>query len=113
MLCIALIKLMKFLDSQRDNNGVKWLKNDALFSTPEKMFSFSSQKKYFILLFLHKNICYGYSLDAPQQGAFNEHKQHMFLQWNKKNIYLNDYPCYLEFCFNTWVFWWNWNIYIW
>ena len=37
-------------------------------------------------LFLHKNICYGYSLEGPQRGASNEYPQHMFLWRNKKNI---------------------------
>ena len=29
-------------------------------------------------LFLHKNICCGYSLEVPHQGASNEYPQHMF-----------------------------------
>ena len=36
--------------------------------------------------FLHKNICCGYSLEAPQQGASNEYPQHMFSWRNRKNI---------------------------
>ena len=36
-------------------------------------------------LFLHKNICCLYSLEAPCQGTSNEYKQHMFL-WPNKNI---------------------------
>ena len=34
-------------------------------------------------LFLHENICCGYSLEAPRQGASNEYPQHMF-SWRKK-----------------------------
>ena len=30
-------------------------------------------------LFLYKNICCGYSLEAPRRGASNEYPQHMFL----------------------------------
>ena len=30
-------------------------------------------------LFLHKNVCCGYSLEAPHQGTFNEYLQCMFL----------------------------------
>ena len=30
-------------------------------------------------LFLHENICCGYSLEAPQRGASNEYPQHMVL----------------------------------
>ena len=34
---------------------------------------------------IHKNICCGYSLEAPHQGASNEYPQHMFLWGYKKN----------------------------
>ena len=37
-------------------------------------------------LFLHENICCGYSLEAPRWGASNEYPQHMFSWRNKKNI---------------------------
>ena len=37
-------------------------------------------------LFLHKNICCGYSLEAPRWGTSNEYRQHMFSWRNKKNI---------------------------
>ena len=33
---------------------------------------------------LHKNICCGYSLEAPQWGASNEYPQHMFQRRNQK-----------------------------
>ena len=39
-----------------------------------------------VFLFLYKNICCGYSLEAPHQGASNEYPQHMFLSRNKKTI---------------------------
>ena len=42
----------------------------------------------FLFLFLHKNVCCGYSLEAPHRGASNEYPQHMFLRRNKKNINL-------------------------
>ena len=32
----------------------------------------------FSFLFLHKNICSGYSLEAPLWGAFDEYPKHMF-----------------------------------
>ena len=32
----------------------------------------------FLFLFHHKNICCGYSLEAPHRGASNEYPQHMF-----------------------------------
>ena len=37
-------------------------------------------------LFLHENICCGYSLEVPQRGASNEYPQHMFSLRNKKDI---------------------------
>ena len=37
------------------------------------------------ILFHHKNICCGYSLEAPHWGASNEYPQHMILLRNKKN----------------------------
>ena len=42
-----------------------------------------------IFIFLHKNICCGYSLEAPCKGASIEYPQHMFL-WReeKKSILL-------------------------
>ena len=47
---------------------------------------FSSEKMLISFLFLHENICCGYSLEAPQPGASNEYPQHMFSWRNKKNI---------------------------
>ena len=46
-------------------------------------------KVFISFLFLHGNICCGYSLEAPQRGASNEYPQHMFLWWNMKNICLD------------------------
>ena len=37
-------------------------------------------------LFLNENICCGYSLEAPRQGASIEYPQHMFSLRNKKDI---------------------------
>ena len=37
--------------------------------------------------FSKKNICSGYSLEAPRRGASNEYPQHMFSWKNKKNVY--------------------------
>ena len=49
----------------------------AFFFHPKMLISF---------LFLHENICCGYSLEAPWRGASNEYPQHMFSWRNKKNI---------------------------
>ena len=51
-----------------------------------------------IFLFLHKNIHYGYSLEAPHRGASNEYPQCMFSWKNKKNIntFLVEKEPYLE-----------------
>ena len=40
----------------------------------------------YFFLFLHKNICCGYSLEVPQRGTSNEYPQHTFSWRNKKNI---------------------------
>ena len=47
---------------------------------------FFIRKMLISFLFLNKNICCGYSLEAPRRGASNEYPQHMFSSINKKNI---------------------------
>ena len=50
------------------------------------------KKQLMFFLFLHKNICCWYSLEAPRWGTSNEYPQHMFFLWrNQKNIFL--IPC--------------------
>ena len=49
---------------------------------------FQSKKYINFFLFLHKNICCGYSLEVPQWGTSNEYPQHMFSWRNKENVYL-------------------------
>ena len=49
---------------------------------------FFKPKVLIFFLFLHENICYGYSLEVPQQGISDEYPQHAFLWKNTKNIYL-------------------------
>ena len=49
---------------------------------------FSTKKVSIFFLFLDENICCGYSLETPCQGASNEYPQHMFSSSNKKTIYL-------------------------
>ena len=50
------------------------------------------KKEYFLIimgyffLFLHKNICCGYSLEAPQLGTSNEYPQHTFLYGELEKI---------------------------
>ena len=51
-------------------------------TTPDKR----SHLVSFFFLFLRKNICCGYSLEAPRGGASNEYPQHIFLRRNKKSI---------------------------
>ena len=52
------------------------------------------RKMLISFLFLHENICYGYSLEVPHQGISNEYPQHMFFWRNKKKYYV-DTPSYL------------------
>ena len=63
--------------------------------------------KYFYLIFLHKNICCGYSLEVPHWGTSNEYPQHMFWCRNKKNInkfHMNKAP-YLELYYQLVLGW--------
>ena len=55
-------------------------------------------------LFLYKNICCGYSLEAPRWDASNEYPQHMFLWRNKKDIgiFRMETAPYLLLC-NMWT----------
>ena len=53
-----------------------------------KTLFFFSQKVCIFFLFLNKNICCGYSLEAPQQGASNKYPQHKYLSRNKKTVNL-------------------------
>ena len=68
--------------------------------------------RYIVLLFLDKNICCGYSLEAPRWGASNEYPQYMFLSRIKKNIdtFLLKKAPYQELC---WVViapnFWSWG----
>ena len=58
---------------------------------------FFNQKVSIFFLFLNKNICCGYSLEAPYQGTSNEYLQNMFLLRNKKIIYLIPTLIYNEY----------------
>ena len=58
---------------------------------------FFSPKVLIFFLFVHRNICCGYSLEAPCRGASNEYPQHMFLWTNKKNT-KPDTHSYLDLC---------------
>ena len=50
---------------------------------------FFNQRVLIFFLFLHENICYGYSLEVPHWGTSNEYPQHMLSWRNMKNIYLD------------------------
>ena len=49
---------------------------------------FLSHNTMIVFLFLHENMCCGYSLKAPRRVASNDYPQHMFSCRNKTNIYL-------------------------
>ena len=67
---------------------------------PDMVLFFFNQKVLTFFLFLHENICFRYSLEAPCQGASNEYPQHMF-SWRNKKKYFPDNPSCLELCYNT------------
>ena len=50
-----------------------------------------------IFLIYPRNICYGYTSDAPRRGASNEYPQHMF-SWRNKET-LCGYPSCLKLCY--------------
>ena len=56
---------------------------------PDKVFFLPKWLIFF--LFLHIDIHYGYSLEAPHWGASNEYPQCKYSWGNKKNIYLPDW----------------------
>ena len=61
----------------------------------DKALAFFNWKLWIFFLFLHENMCCGYSLEVPHQGASNEYPHHnIFVQKYEKNI-LNT-PSYLE-----------------
>ena len=47
---------------------------------------FSTKKDWYFSLFLHENICCGYSLEGPHWGIFYEYPQPMFSCRSKKNV---------------------------
>ena len=47
-----------------------------------------------VFLFLHKNICSEYSLEAPQWGASNEYPQHVFVEKYKPDT---------QSCLDLWI----------
>ena len=59
--------------------------------------AFFSQKALIFNLFLHENICYGYSLEAPYQGASIDYPQCEFSWRNKKKSYADTFY-YLGLC---------------
>ena len=64
----------------------------------------ASQKRHFFtpkilifFLFLHENICCGYSLEVLQWGSSNEYPQHIVL-WRNRKKYEVDTHSYLDLC---------------
>ena len=66
---------------------------------------FFNRKVLIFFLFLHENICCGYSLEVPQRGTSNEYPQHMFSWRNKKKKYhcclVDQYHTY-QLTFDLW-----------
>ena len=44
------------------------------------LFIDKSEYQVNIFFYLHKNVCWGYSLQAPRQGASDEYPQHVFVE---------------------------------
>ena len=52
-------------------------------------FFFQTKSTYVFLTSSRKDICCGYSLEAPRWGTSDEYPQHIFSRRNKKNIHLH------------------------
>ena len=68
-----------------------WSESSLGTFSQQQIRRFFIQKMLISFLFLNKNICCGYSLEAPRQGAprqgaSNEYSQHRFSSRNKKKI---------------------------
>ena len=62
---------------------------------------FFYQKALIFFLFLHENLCCGYSLEVPHWGTSNEYPQHRF-SWRHKSIFwipLLSGAMYVHLCF--------------
>ena len=68
------------------NNMFSWKNKKNIYLIPTLSRSmdlkvlFSIQKVLIFFLFLHENICCGYSLEVPQRGTYNEYQQHVFVE---------------------------------
>ena len=74
--------------------------NPQLLELPISRTNFHGPKDVWAIkvrLYLHENICSGYSLEVPWHGASNEYLQHMFLWRNKRNR--------SKFCWNQCLIW--------
>ena len=60
-----------------------------IFIAPDKAFSSIQKKVFFLLNFLHKNICCGYSLEVPHWGTSNGYPHHIFSWRNSQPRWLN------------------------
>ena len=72
---------------QRSRSDYTYMQADldsCCLIAPNKVL-FLKLKLMIFFLFLHENICCGYSLEAPHRGASNEYPQHVF-SWRNKNI---------------------------
>ena len=96
------VKILRFSIIQKHKTAVKktvsqwcnnyltsqWWKHLYWPSHSSRQSAFFQPKQVLIFfLFLHENICCGYSLEVPQWGTSNEYPQHIFSWRNKKNIY--------------------------
>ena len=76
--------LRSYVKSKTPDKHLHQLDQNIHIATDKVLYS--SKKMLIFFLFLNKNICCGYSLEAPRQGAFNEYPQHMYSSRKKKNI---------------------------
>ena len=54
----------------------------------KRIFFFQNQKILIFFLFLHGNVCCGYSLEAIRRGGASNGYSEQKFSWRKKNIYI-------------------------
>ena len=73
------------------------------YIAPDQRLFFFHRKVLIFFLFLHENICCGYSLEAPHWGASNEYPQHIYFLGEIRKLLCGGYSSYLELRTVSWI----------
>ena len=86
-ICTVVTVMAKQCWSQTGLESGSW--GHSVLQTPALVKTYFSYIIVFIFfLFLHGNICCGYSLEVPHRDTSNEYPQHMLPWRNKKTVYV-------------------------